>query len=208
MNTLSAYVRGALGSIWRGGYSEQCFRAAIVAPVLALFGFASTWLFPAVSEALLTLLSQAIDAAGIASAEGLDAAAALFANNTTAAFSALLWGLVPFAYLAALPLGFNFFALGVTGAYYVKNGFGLFAFLAGILPHGIFELPALVLFCAAGLHLCARVTARVRGNKEVRLVQTFAEAAVLYLYVILPLLALSALIEAFLTPRLLMLVLG
>ena len=39
-------------------------------------------------------------------------------------------------------------------------------YLVGILPHGIFELPALVLFCAAGLYLCSRVTARVRGDKE------------------------------------------
>ena len=134
-------------------------------------------------------------------------AAAIFANNLTAAFSAILWGLVPFAYLAAFPLGFNFFLIGALGAYYVRSGSSLGVYLVGILPHGIFELPALVLFCAAGLYLCSRVTARVRGDKEVRILRTLSEVSTLFLYVILPLLAAAALVETYVTPRLLAMVL-
>lgn len=208
MNSLSSYLNDSLRSAWNGGFGEQARRAAIVAPLLALCGFVSFWLFPDMSEQLLATLTQAIESVGVAQAEGMDAAALLFANNLSAAFSALLWGLVPFAYLAAFPLGFNFFILGTMGAYYVQSGIGFGVFLAGILPHGIFELPALVLFCAAGLHLCARMTARLRGNTDVRIIQTLAESAVLLLYVILPLLAAAALIETFVTPKLLALLLG
>ena len=178
MNELSSYLRRTLCEAWRNGYGEEARRAAIVAPLLTLIGSAAAWFFPQL-------------------------AAAIFANNLTAAFSAILWGLVPFAYLAAFPLGFNFFLIGALGAYYVRSGSSLGVYLVGILPHGIFELPALVLFCAAGLYLCSRVTARVRGDKEVRILRTLSEVSTLFLYVILPLLAAAALIETYVTPRLL-----
>ena len=207
MNELSSYLRRTLSEAWQSGYGEEARRAAIVAPLLTLVGFAAAWFFPQLTDHVMGVLEQAIDSAGLSStAETKDMAAAIFANNLTAAFSAILWGLVPFAYLAAFPLGFNFFLIGALGAYYVRSGSSLGVYLVGILPHGVFELPALVLFCAAGLYLCSRVTARVRGDKEVRILRTLSEVSTLFLYVILPLLAAAALVETYVTPRLLSLV--
>ena len=201
MNELGSYLRRTLCEAWRNGYGEEARRAAIVAPLLTLVGFAAAWFFPQLTD-------HVMDSAGLSSVtETRDMAAAIFANNLTAAFSAILWGLVPFAYLAAFPLGFNFFLVGALGAYYVRSGSSLGVYLVGILPHGIFELPALVLFCAAGLYLCSRVTARVRGDKEVRILRTLSEVSTLFLYVILPLLAAAALMETYVTPRLLAMVL-
>ena len=57
------------------------------------------------------------------------------------------------------------------------------------------------------MYLCSRVTARVRGDKKVRILQTLSEVSTLFLYVVLPLLAVSALVETYVTPRLLALVL-
>ena len=160
MNELSSYLRRTLCEAWRNGYGEEARRAAIVAPLLTLIGFAAAWFFPQLTDHVMGVLEQAIDSAGLSSVtETRDMAAAIFANNLTAAFSAILWGLVPFAYLAAFPLGFNFFLIGALGVYYVRSGVGLGSYLVGILPHGVFELPALVLFCAAGLYLCSRVVA-------------------------------------------------
>ena len=177
MNELSSYLRRTLCEAWRNGYGEEARRAAIVAPLLTLIGFAAAWFFPQLTDHVMGVLEQAIDSAGLSSVtETRDMAAAIFANNLTAAFSAILWGLVPFAYLAAFPLGFNFFLIGALGAYYVRSGSSLGVYLVGILPHGVFELPALVLFCAAGLYLCSRVTARVRGDKEVRILRTLRGA--------------------------------
>ena len=215
MNELSSYLRRTLCEAWRNGYGEEARRAAIVAPLLTLIGFAAAWFFPQLTDHVMGVLEQAIDSAGLSSVtETRDMAAAIFANNLTAAaawssaaFSAILWGLVPFAYLAAFPLGFNFFLIGALGVYYVRSGSSLGVYLVGILPHGVFELPALVLFCAVGLYLCSRVTARVRGDKEVRILRTLSEVSTLFLYVILPLLAAAALIETYVTPRLLAMVL-
>jgi len=202
MNAFGSYLRRSAGALWDAGYGDEVRRAAVVAPVLAVAGFAAAWFFPQVSENILRFFSLSVDVEGI-SAGGRNAASLIFLNNAAAAFSALLWGLVPFAYLAAFPLGFNLFVLGVMGAYAVQSGMGLGAFLTGILPHGIVELPALVLFCAAGLYLCSRVTARVRGDKGVKLLPLLSDLSRLYLCVILPLLAVSALLEAYVTPRLL-----
>lgn len=202
MNAFGSCLRRSFDELWDAGYGDEVRRAAVVAPVLTVVGFAAAWFFPQVSENLLRFFSMSVDVEGI-SAGGQNAASLIFLNNSTAAFSALLWGLVPFAYLAALPLGFNFFVLGVMGAYAVQSGMGLGAYLAGILPHGLFELPALVLFCAAGLYLCSRVTARVRGDKSVKLLPLLSALSRLYLCVLLPLLAVSALMEAYVTPWLL-----
>ena len=109
MNELSSYLRRTLCEAWRNGYGEEARRAAIVAPLLTLIGFAAAWFFPQLTDHVMGVLEQAIDSAGLSSVtETRDMAAAIFANNLTAAFSAILWGLVPFAYLAAFPLGFNF----------------------------------------------------------------------------------------------------
>lgn len=202
MNAFDFYLRRSVGALWDAGYRDEVRRAAVVAPVLTVVGFAAAWFFPQVSENILRFFSLSVDMEGI-SAGGRNAASQLFLNNSTAAFSALLWGLVPFAYLAAFPLGFNFFVLGVLGAYAMQSGMGLGAYLVGILPHGLVELPTLVLFCAAGLYLCSRVTARVRGDKSVQLLSLLSSLSRLYLCVILPLLAVSAMIEAYVTPRLL-----
>lgn len=208
MNELGSCLRRTLAQAWQNGYGEEARRAAIVAPILALLGFAAAWFFPQLTDRVMGLLEQAVSSAGISSAvETKDVATAIFANNLTAAFSAILWGLVPFAYLAAFPLGFNFFLIGALGACYMRSGADLGSYLVAILPHGIFELPALVLFCAAGLYLCSRVTARVRGDKDVRILRTLSEVSTLFLYVILPLLAVSALVETYVTPRLLAMVL-
>lgn len=207
MNDFSAYLLRSLRGAWRNGCGEEARRAALTTPFLFLAGFASAYFLPQLSGSLLRLLEQALASIDVGSGEAGNIATAIFANNLTAGFSAIIWGLVPFAYLSAFPLGFNFFLLGVMGAYYVQSGPGFGVFLVGVLPHGIFELPALVLFCAAGLYLCSRVTARVRGDKEVSIMQALADVSSLFLYVVLPLLAASSLIEAYVTPRLLELVL-
>lgn len=206
MNAFHSFLRRSLAELWRKGYGDEVRRAALVAPVLTAAGFASAWFFPVVGENILRFFSASVDLAALSDANGANVATALFLNNVTAAFSALLWGLVPFLYLTALPLGVNFFLLGALGAYSAQAGPGLGFYLLGILPHGIFEIPALVLFCAAGLYLCSNTTARLRGQTEIRLLVVFSDVSRLFLCVILPLLAAAALVEAYVTPRLLSLI--
>ena len=77
-------------------------------------------------------------------------------------------------------------------------------FAAGVLPHGAFEIPALMLVSAAVLHMGAVLVSPQTGKSMGQvLLEQLAEAAVILLGVVWPLLAIAALIEAHVTPILL-----
>ena len=186
---------------------REFLNTAVAFAVLAVLGFAAGMLFPDAAQQLLDRFAAQLEQLGLSSnVPQSQMMATLFFNNVTASLLAMLYGLIPFVPLSALALGTNALLLGAFAALYQHHGIGLGVYFIGILPHGIFELPALVLFCAAGLYLCSRVTARVRGDKEVRILRTLSEVSTLFLYVILPLLAAAALVETYVTPRLLSLV--
>ena len=161
--------------------------------------------FPDITVTVIRAFNEVVADSGIVRDDGSFSALALFGNNLRAMVLSTLYGFIPFLYLPALSMGVNAILLGMVAS--SVNGQWLLL-AAGILPHGIFELPALVLFCAAGLYLCSRVTARVRGDKEVRILRTLSEVSTLFLYVILrvtglvviPLLVVAAIMESYVTP--------
>ena len=88
-------------------------------------------------------------------------------------------------------------------AYYVNNGVSLLVYLAGILPHGIFELTALMLAFAGGFLLCRQITQYVRSNTK-----GMMKPLMLNLLRVLdnphqdiPLLAVAAVAEVYVTPH-------
>ena len=91
--------------------------------------------------------------------------------------------------------------IGVAGAYYRIHGFPMAAFFAGILPHGIFELTALVLAAAMGFTICLTVMKKVfRTPGTVPMKELVSDVLRTLLMVALPLLVCAALVEAFITP--------
>jgi len=77
-----------------------------------------------------------------------------------------------------------------------------------ILPHGIFEIPAAILASAAVLRMGAKlaVPETTRTVSEIWL-ELFGEWAKIMVGVVIPLLILAAIVEAFLTPKIAMLML-
>lgn len=69
----------------------------------------------------------------------------------------------------------------------------------GILPHGLFEIPALVLAGALGIRLGAAVLRRLAGRSDKPLTAYLGESARTFGLVIVPLLLLAAIIEGTLT---------
>ncbi len=110
------------------------------------------------------------------------------------------------------------FSLGVLGVVLLMIPLGLVGYFAGqmalvgvspllffvafILPHGLFEIPAAILEGAAILHLGASVIAPPPGKTlgESWLL-ALADWAKISLGLVVPLLAVAALLEAFVTPR-------
>lgn len=72
----------------------------------------------------------------------------VYAKNVVAVLMMWLLGFL-FIIPAIISLGFNGYLIGYTVTY-LSVKFSLFFALAGILPHGIFELPALILAGVAG----------------------------------------------------------
>ncbi|GAB4502316.1 MAG: hypothetical protein Fur0035_18650 [Anaerolineales bacterium] len=77
--------------------------------------------------------------------------------------------------------------------------------LFGILPHGIFELPSVILSAAAVLHIGLRlITPQKQSGLGETLVESLADWAQINLGITFPLLVIAALIETYLTPLLLL----
>ena len=71
---------------------------------------------------------------------------------------------------------------------------------AGILPHGIFELPALCLSLAAGLCLCQNINRYIRKNEKGIMKPLLLNILRVTGLVVIPLLVVAAIMESYVTP--------
>ena len=76
--------------------------------------------------------------------------------------------------------------------------------LAAILPHGIFEIPSFIISASLGFILGAAMLAEWRGEGDAA--ETAMAHARTFLFVVVPLVAIAAFIEAFITPQVIHLV--
>ena len=130
----------------------------------------------------------------------------LLLNNLYAAGISILIGCIPFFFLTILPLFSNAVVLGAMGALYQTTGIG--AFLIGILPHGIWELPALLVSFALGLYLCWTLSYKICLQRERSFRLALKEVGRAYLLIVVPLLLAAAVTETYVTPVLMGLCLG
>jgi stage II sporulation protein M len=102
-----------------------------------------------------------------------------------------------------------YFVLGYIFSQVTLAGYNPSFLLAGVLTHGVIEIPVIVLATAMSLKLGAVVTRPPRGMTVGQAwTMTLGDAVKLTLGVIIPGLLLAAAIEAVITPRVVMAVLG
>ena len=173
--------------------------------VLVLLGFVSALLFPAFAQETFSSFTEKIEQLGLSGDVPQDQMlATLFFNNVTASLLSMLYGLIPFLPLSALALGTNALLLGVFAAIYQQQGIGLGAYLVGVLPHGVFELSALILSCALGLLLCRTGSDCIRKRDGAApFFPRVLDCLRVFLFAVVPLLIIAALVEAYITPLLL-----
>ena len=119
--------------------------------------------------------------------------------NTAAAFGVLV--------LLGFAAGMIFPDMAQFAAIYQQQGIGLGVYVLGVLPHGIFELSALILSCALGLLLCRTGTERILKKSDTPFFRRVLDCIRVFLTFSVPLLLVAALIETYVTPALLNLVL-
>lgn len=128
----------------------------------------------------------------------------LFFHNARTTVAFLLLGLVSFSTLGlTLFIGNIGLVGGVMGAANIVGFSPLLTFIAGVLPHGIFELTAVFLATAAMFNVGARlVTPQTEKSLGEVLLLSLADWFRIFIGIVLPLLAIAAVIEVYVTPLL------
>ena len=187
----------ALGDFWREEYGRWVGMTAIAFLVLVVLSYIAGRLFPEIPAAILTYFNEVVADSGIVRDDGSFSALALFGNNLRAMVLSTLYGFIPFLYLPALSMGVNAILLGMVAS--SVNGQWLLL-AAGILPHGIFELPALCLSLAAGLCLCQNINRYIRKNEKGVMKPLLLNILRVTGLVVVPLLVIAAIMESYVTP--------
>lgn len=187
----------ALGDFWREEYGRWVGMTAVAFLVLVVLSYIAGRLFPEISAAILTYFNEVVADSGIVRDDGSFSALALFGNNLRAMVLSTLYGFIPFLYLPALSMGVNAILLGMVAS--SVNGQWLLL-AAGILPHGIFELPALCLSLAAGLCLCQNINRYIRKNEKGIMKPLLLNILRVTGLVVIPLLVVAAIMESYVTP--------
>ena len=187
----------ALGDFWREEYGRWVGMTAIAFLVLVVLSYIAGRLFPEIPATVLTYFNEVVADSGIVRDDGSFSALALFGNNLRAMVLSTLYGFIPFLYLPALSMGVNAILLGMVAS--SVNGQWLLL-AAGILPHGIFELPALCLSLAAGLCLCQNINRYIRKNEKGIMTPLLLNILRVTGLVVIPLLVVAAIMENYVTP--------
>ncbi len=129
----------------------------------------------------------------------------IFLNNVRATFLIFLSGMVSFSVFGMVVYLINVSLIGgVLGLFKLIGYSPLLLFAAGLLPHGIFEIPALMLASALILRMAALlVTPQIGKSMGQILLELIADWTKIFIGVVIPLLGVAALIETYVTPLIL-----
>ena len=160
----------------------------------------------AAPEDVARLAEQARKSPELADIADRISAPALFMHNSRVVLGILMAGLVSFSVLGILVYLINIGLLGgVFGLFQLLGLSPWPLFLAGVAPHGVFEIPALMLASAAVLRIgVVMVTPQTGKSIGEVVIELLADWMKVFIGVIIPLLAIAAAIEAYVTPGILL----
>lgn len=134
-------------------YRNYVWAAALLLSLGILLGVLATLYYPQTIEKVFQMVGEELQRLGkdVLSSPLGQGILILFWHNLQALLLITVLGLALGVYPAFAML-FNGLIIGVVGALSVQNS-SLAVFIAGILPHGIFEIPALIIGAAIGLRV-------------------------------------------------------
>jgi stage II sporulation protein M len=129
----------------------------------------------------------------------------IFTHNVRAVGLILLAGLVSFSVLGMLVYIVNLSTVGILLGVFQLLGYSPVTLtVSGLLPHGIFEIPALILASAAMLRIgVVMVTPQMGRSLGEVVLELLADWTKIVVGVVVPLLLIAAVIETYVTPLLL-----
>ena len=173
---------------------------AIIVTLLLFFatitvGWVASAQNPSMGEELMKMFEKEV-AGQMDGTDPFDMCLKLFANNLQACILLFLGG-ATFGILTIFIMSLNGIVIGAIMELVHKDHTPLFV-AAAILPHGIFEIPAFIISGALGILLAQSLIAEWYGSGD-SAISAYAYAR-LFLAVVLPLVAIAATVEAFITP--------
>ncbi len=180
-------------------YSSRKYILAAV----AVFGFSFAFgilisaIYPAVPDKLLDLLKETFGA--FTALDPFEMMLEIFKNNVRTSFMALVlglgFGIIPFVFAAI-----NGAVLGILVEFFFRKQ-GAFFVIAAILPHGIIELPMVLISVGIGFRLGHAAYLYLTHLKTLYdLSHELKQGIIFYIKIIVPLLLLAAIVESYLTP--------
>ena len=161
------------------------------------------------AEAIIRSFVEEILQSGLLDEQGNISMGMLLGNNLQATFTAVMLGIVPFVFLPVFSLALNAVVVGAAVTLSGISGLTVWQMvILGLLPHGIFEIPAIMLGVSMGLYLCSVMNGTLRKRPGTpRIEAVLPRLAGVFLFGVVPLLTVAAVVETALTPLLLGLVL-
>lgn len=184
----------------------------LISFVGAIFlGFFLSSQYP-IPEEIQSTLSGADIAANISNLQYMFAKLpfSIFMQNIRVIIIAAFLGIITFGVTDILIFMLPWLIVGFLGGQLTISGGNPLTFLlAAIVPHAIFELPALLLASGAALHWHASILARPEnGSIGENWINRAADFCRLFIGLVIPLLLIAAFVEAYITPRVILLVYG
>lgn len=161
-----------------------------IPPGFALFEQTQDMLMPVIDE----LKSQVLKESEIETAYGI------FMNNYKICALLLFLGtmVVPVFFVMLV----NGFMVGFVMKYVLVKEHTIAFFIKGVLLHSLFELPAIFLSGAIGMRIGLSFITSDNGKRVRDVSQSIKEALIVHVFVVIPMLAVAALIETFISAAL------
>ncbi|MBR1369724.1 hypothetical protein RJ53_09660 [Methanocalculus chunghsingensis] len=186
------------------------FRSLFISSLIAILIFSGSvaagaglvFMNPDIGDSFMELAHEALDIEEMMGDPPATLALKLFVNNLQACIILFLGG-VTFGLLTTFVLIANGVLVGAVAQIAMKLQ-GITFVIAALAPHGVTELPALFISGALGFMLAREMRRELEGEGDAAL--EAGRYAMIFAKVVVPLLVIAAITEAFITPAIILMV--
>ncbi len=189
-----------LKSFLRGKFKITVICCAIAFLLVWIAGYFIGINSPEVVESMMSSFFTNARESGALNYDGSISLFPLLANNWKFMMLSAILGAIPFLFLPVFTLITNAYVVGLEGAMLTLNDIPVHVYLASILPHGIFEISAIVLSISCGIHLCfSLVRSILKSPRRIPLGESLCNLLRVMLLLVAPLTIFAAFIETYIT---------
>ena len=180
---------------------KLCIGAGIAFFLVCIISYFLLKSYPNLVMNIMQMFMDSVESSGIVNEQNEISVFMLIFNNIRASFVSVVLGIVPFLFLPLFSLLVNAALIGALFAMITIGG-GSFSFVfAGLLPHGIFEIPALIIALALGIYLCKELVMKfMEKRKHERFGNVVKDITRFFICTIIPLMFLAGFMETYITP--------